>query len=68
MSARERAEFLALCRSMFWVLALVVTVWVGWSTNEAAAYNRLTGASVTTWDAMWLDLRVVSAPNDEGGR
>lgn len=27
--------------------------------NEAAAFNRLTtGPKVTTWDAIWLDLRV----------
>jgi len=29
------------------------------ATNEAAAFNRLTdGPKVTTWDAVWLDLRV----------
>jgi len=28
------------------------------SYNEARVYNRLTGASVTTWDALWVDLRV----------
>lgn len=25
---------------------------------EAATYNRLTGKNVSTWDAMWVDLRV----------
>jgi hypothetical protein len=25
---------------------------------EANTFNRLTGASVTTWDAMWVELRV----------
>lgn len=25
---------------------------------EAAAYERVTGKHVTTWDAIWLDLRV----------
>ena len=35
-------------------------VWVQ-ATNEAAAFNRLTdGPTVTTWDAVWLDLRVVA--------
>ncbi len=29
------------------------------ASNEAAAFNRLTtGPKVTTWDAVWLDLRV----------
>jgi hypothetical protein len=33
-------------------------VWVQ-ATNEAAAFNRLAdGPKVTTWDAVWLDLRV----------
>jgi hypothetical protein len=32
--------------------------WLG-ATHEAAAFNRLTtGPKVTTWDAVWLDLRV----------
>jgi hypothetical protein len=33
-------------------------VWLQ-ATNEAAAFNRLTdGPKVTTWDAVWLELRV----------
>ena len=29
------------------------------ASNEAAAFNRVTtGPKVTTWDAVWLDLRV----------
>jgi len=28
------------------------------SYNEARVYNKLTGAKVTTWDAMWVELRV----------
>jgi hypothetical protein len=32
--------------------------WIS-ASNEAAAFNRLTtGPKVTTWDAVWLDLRV----------
>lgn len=29
---------------------------------ESQAYNRLTGAHTTYWDAVWLDLRVQSSP------
>lgn len=29
---------------------------------EARAYNRITGAHVSTWDAVWLDLRVQESP------
>lgn len=45
------------------MLAGVLTVagvlsWIS-ASNEAAAFNRLTtGPKVTTWDAVWLDLRV----------
>jgi hypothetical protein len=46
----------------FGIIAAVVfglfAVWVGSSYFEASAYRRLTGKSVTTWDAMWLELRV----------
>jgi hypothetical protein len=37
---------------------LVGGVWIA-ASHEAAAFNRLTtGPKVTTWDAVWLDLRV----------
>jgi hypothetical protein len=38
-------------------LALLL-VFVGGSYLEAKTYNRLTGAKVSTWDAIWVDLRV----------
>lgn len=28
------------------------------TTMEARTYNKLTGADVTWWDALWVDLRV----------
>jgi hypothetical protein len=30
--------------------------------NESRVYNKLTGANTTTWDAMWVELRVQDAP------
>lgn len=33
---------------------------------EARAYNRLTGANVSYWDAVWLDLRVIDSPQQTG--
>lgn len=53
--------------AMLIMLALVVaflggTTWIS-ASNEAAAFNRLTsGPKVTTWDAIWLDLRVEAQP------
>lgn len=40
------------------VLALVVTIWWAQSYFEAQAFNRATGSNVSTWDAMWVELRV----------
>ncbi len=36
--------------------------WVVRSYFEARAYERVTGKSVSTWDAMFLELRVTNAP------
>ena len=40
------------------LLAFFMVVWVFKSAMEAKAYNRLTGADATTWEAMWVSLRV----------
>lgn len=40
------------------LVAVAAATWVLPSYFEAKAYNRLTGASATTWDAMWVQLRV----------
>lgn len=34
---------------------------VGWHM-ESKTYNRLTGASTTWWDAVWVELRVQDQP------
>lgn len=48
------------------LLALPVFVWLIPSYFEARTYSRLTGADVTMWDAMWVDLRVQeSIPGDQ---
>ena len=38
------------------IIALVL--WVVPSYFEARSYNKLTGSNVSTWDAMWVELRV----------
>ena len=50
--AKDAASVLAvvlICAAVFWVFS---------SYQEACAYERVTGHSVTTWDAMWIELRV----------
>lgn len=45
------------------VIACLVLIPVGlyvfMSYQEARSYNKLTGGHVTTWDAMFVDLRVM---------
>ena len=40
------------------VTAIFVTEWVVKSYFEARAFNRVTGKNVSTWDAMFIELRV----------
>ena len=42
--------------------ALLVSGHVLHSYMEAAAYNRVTGDNVSTWDAIWVELRVQAEP------
>ncbi len=37
---------------------LIIGIWWFQSAMEAAAYNRVTGKDISTWDAMWVELRV----------
>jgi hypothetical protein len=39
-------------------LAISIGVWVFTSNMEAKAFNNATGKNVSTWDAMWIELRV----------
>ena len=45
--------------------AVGVLLWLVPSYFEARTYSRLTGANVTMWDAMWVELRVQAEPNKE---
>lgn len=43
------------------VVGFAVVFGGGWwvhSFMEASAYNRITGSDVSTWEAMWVNLRV----------
>ncbi len=54
----ERALTLMTVFGVIFVLGLALGGWVFSSYQEARTYERLTGKHVTTWDAMWVDLRV----------
>lgn len=48
------------------VIVLVVSLftWIVGSAFEASAYNRITNSNVTTWEAMFVELRVQSSPSN----
>ena len=68
VSASLFGEIIVMSKSMFeltfysaclFVLFVIsMAVWSFQAKMEASAFNRLTGAKVSTWDAMWVELRV----------
>jgi hypothetical protein len=67
-SVKECAEFevkpeLFHCIITAGIIFAAVMVWVVKSRFEAQAFNTITGKNVTTWQAMWVELRV----QEQGG-
>ena len=44
-------------------LALGLACCVFAAYQEARTFNELTGGNATTWDAIWVELRVVDTPH-----
>ena len=44
------------------VVGLALGGWIVASHFEAQSYNKLTGHNISTWEAMWIQLRVQDAP------
>ncbi len=40
------------------VLSILIGIWVFRSKMKSNAFNNVTGKNVSTWDAMWIELRV----------
>ena len=59
---KEDNEMLAGAVAILIILAIVPVGWVFKSYMEAKSYNEVTGKNVTTWQAMWIDLRVQDSP------
>lgn len=53
---KEAISIITVC-SVF--LCLLLGFWVIRSHFEAKTYTELTGRTVTTWQAMWIELRVI---------
>lgn len=49
-------------------VAIALSLWWGAAWLEARAYERVTGKTVSTWDALFLELRVDGVPEDRGER
>lgn len=49
--------YLAIC-CIFAIPLVPIGIWAFKSSMEAGSYNRITGGNVTTWEAMWVELRV----------
>ena len=44
------------------IAVMSIVIWTFQSKMEANAYNRITGSDVTTWEAMWVQLRIEGTP------
>ena len=57
--------------AMVAVALVALSAVIGWqwiaASYEADAYNRVTGANVSTWDALFLELRVDGQAGKKGG-
>lgn len=61
MSSDTKAtlHYIAMLTAAFLVMAAFAIVY---AHMEAKTYTKLTGKEVTTWDALWVDLRVQEEP------
>lgn len=50
-----RLEIAAVCLALLFTFGM----WVFKSHMEAKTYNKITSSNVTTWDAMWIELRII---------
>jgi hypothetical protein len=48
------------------ILAAIPLFFLWSAYNESRTYNRLTGAQTTTWDALFVELRVQDSPLKDG--
>lgn len=63
LTRHERRERWILAAVVAGALALGIGVLAFKSWQESRTYNRLTGAQTTTWDAVWVQLRVQGEPS-----
>lgn len=54
---------LAVIAAVIFAVIVYALVWFP-AQMESRTYNRLTGAETTTWDALWVELRVQDSPKE----
>ena len=60
---KETIKFWLAISAVFMIPLVPIGIWAFKSAMEAMAYNRVTNSNVTTWEAMWVELRVQSDAN-----
>lgn len=55
---REDKELLVGCAGTILIIGICLCTYLFGCYMESSTYNKLTGAKTTTWDAMWVELRV----------
>ncbi len=68
LSLAQKKSLLEFALAGFVFGFLVGSVWVTRSYFEARTYSRLTGVSVSTWDALWVEFRVQEGVERTGGQ
>jgi hypothetical protein len=63
----DAKPWIALAAFSVLAVAAIIALSVFSAHMESSAYNRLTGASTTWWDAMWVELRVMDQPTSKEG-
>lgn len=58
------AKYLELITIPFGI-SLILGLWVFFSWCEASAFNRVTGKNISTWDAMFVTLRVQEGASND---
>lgn len=51
-------EIPAVIAAILLIITIPISIWIFQSYMEATAFNKLTNGSVSTFDAMWVELRV----------
>lgn len=62
LAARQRHEAMGSLGCVLLTVCAAIVLWPMMSYFEAVAYEEETGREVSTWSAMFLDLRVQAEP------